>query len=151
MKKKIIIAVFSLLILVTAIIFIVGAISSYNYDVKTLSGDIGDAKWIGFGAILTLMVGGFVVFYELDLFYTVYYFLIKPKTAIKSTLNILSNISLLLVIFTDYISHFLFKYVSDIFSEEIIVLFALFLIYVILRIVCVIISFSQSTKENSNL
>ncbi len=147
MKKKIIIVVFSLLILVTAIIFIVGAISSYNYDITNNSED----KWIGFGAILTLMVGGFVVFYEFDLFYTVYYFLIKPKTTIKSTLNILSNISLLLVIFTDYISHFLFKYVSDIFGEEIIVLFALFLIYVILRIVCVIISFSQSTKENSNL
>ncbi len=147
MKKKIIIAVFSLLILVTAIIFIVGAISSYNYDITNNSED----KWIGFGAILTLMVGGFVVFYEFDLFYTVYYFLIKPKTAIKSTLNILSNISLLLVIFTDYISHFLFKYVSDIFGEEIIVLFALFLIYVILRIVCAIIPFSQSTKENSNL
>ncbi len=53
---------FSLLILVTAINFIVGAISSYNYDVKNLSGVIGDAKWIGFGAILTLMVGGFAAF-----------------------------------------------------------------------------------------
>ncbi len=144
MKKKIIIAVFSLLILVTAIIFIIGAISSYNYDLKTLSGDIGDAKWIGFGAILTLMVGGFVVFYELDLFYTVYYFLIKPKTTIKSILNIFSNISLLLVIFTDYISHFLFKYVSEIFGEETIVLLALLFIYVVLRIVCAIIPTRKS-------
>ncbi len=144
MKKKIIIAVFSLLILVTAIIFIVGAISSYNYDVKTLSGDIGDAKWIGFGAILTLMVGSFVVFYELDLFYTVYYFFIKPKTTMKSTLNIFSNISLLLVIFTDYISHFLFKYVSEIFGEETIVLLALLFIYVVLRIVCAIIPTRKS-------
>ncbi len=144
MKKKIIIAVFSLLILVTAIIFIVGAILSYNYDVKSLSGDIGDAKWIGFGAILILIVGGFVVFYELDLFYTVYYFFIKPKTAIKSTLNILSNISLLLVILTDYISHLLFKYVSEIFGEETIVLLALLFIYVVLRIVCAVIPTRKS-------
>ncbi len=144
MKKKIVITVFSLLIFVTAIIFIVGAISSYNYDVKTLSGDIGDAKWIGFGAILTLMIGGFVVFYEFDLFYTVYYFLIKPKTTIKSILNILSNISLLLVIFTDYISHFLFKYVSEFFGEETIILLVLFFIYVVLRIICAIIPTRKS-------
>ncbi len=144
MKKKIVITVFSLLIFVTAIIFIVGAISSYNYDVKTLSGDIGDAKWIGFGAILTLIIGGFVVFYEFDLFYTVYYFLIKPKTKIKSALNILSNISLLLVIFTDNIAYFLFKYISEIFGEESIVLMALLIIYVVLRIICAIIPTRKS-------
>ena len=36
MKKKIIIGLFSLLVLITAIICIVGAISSYNYDIKHL-------------------------------------------------------------------------------------------------------------------
>ena len=70
MKKKIIICVFSILILITAIVFIVGAIQSYNYDMQYHSDD----KLVGFGAVLTLMVGGFVVFYELDLFYTTYYF-----------------------------------------------------------------------------
>ena len=144
MKKKIIITVFSLFILITAIIFIVGAISSYNYDVKNYLDD----KWVGFGAVLTLIVGGFVVFYELDLFYTVYYFFIKPKTIIKSILNILSNISLLLIFFTDYIAHFLNKYVSEIFSEEIILLVALLFIYFILRITCVAIPVRQFTKEN---
>ena len=33
MKKKIIIGAFSLLILITAIVFIVGAIDTYNYEV----------------------------------------------------------------------------------------------------------------------
>jgi hypothetical protein len=83
MKKKIIICVFSILILITAIVFIIGAIQSYNYDITNNPDD----KWVGFGSVLTLMVGGFVVFYEFDLFYTAYYFLIKPKTIAKSILN----------------------------------------------------------------
>ncbi len=144
MKKKIIISVFSLLILITAIVFIVGAIQSYNYDMDPANGvDILE----GFGAVLTLVVGGFVVFYELDLFYTVYYFFIKPKTVTKTILNVLSNLTLLTIIFIDSIAHFLFKYVSEIFGEEIILLFALFFIYVILRIVCATIPVVQSSKE----
>ena len=107
MKKKIIICVFSILILITAIVFIIGAIQSYNYDITNNPDD----KWVGFGSVLTLMVGGFVVFYEFDLFYTAYYFLIKPKTKAKSILNILANFTLVIMYFTDSISHFLFKYV----------------------------------------
>ena len=144
MKKKIIIGVFSLLILITAIIFVVGAIWSYNYDVTNNYDD----KWLGFGAVLTLMVGGFVVFYELDLFYTAYYFFVKPKAIAKSILNVASNLTLLSIVFTDSIAHFLYKYVSEVFGEEVIVLFALFFIYVILRIVCAMVSVRQSAKEN---
>ena len=48
MKKKIIIGVFSLLILITAIVFIVGAMQSYNYDMYPANGvDIFE----GFGAV----------------------------------------------------------------------------------------------------
>ena len=144
MKRKIIIGVFLTLILITVIIFIVGAISSYNYDIINHPDD----KWLGFGAVLTLIVGGFVVFYELDLFYTTYYFFIKPKTIAKSILNVLSNLTLLIMFFTDSIAHFLFKYVSQIFGEEVILLFALFFIYVILRIVCAVIPVRQSAKRN---
>ena len=144
MKKKIIIGVFSLLILITAIIFIVGAISSYNYDITNHPDD----KWLGFGAVLTLIVGGFIVFYELDLFYTVYYFLIKPKTIGKSILNILANLTLVIMCFTDSIAHFLFEYISEIFGEEVILLFTLFFTYVILRIACAVIPVRQSAKEN---
>ena len=100
MKKKIIICVFSVLIFITAIVFIVGAIQSYNYDMDPANGvDILE----GFGAVITLMVGGFVVFYELDLFYTVYYFLIYPKTIAESILNLLANATLLLVFFNKVI------------------------------------------------
>ncbi len=143
MKKKILIAVFSLLILITMIIFTIGAISSYNYDIKNFPDD----QWVGFGAILTLMVGAFVVFYELDLFYTVYYFFIKPKTIKKSILNILSNITLLLVIFTDDIAHFLCKYVSKVFGEETILLGAVLLAYFFLRIVSVTISVEKTENR----
>ena len=101
-----------------------------------------------FGAVLIAVVGGFVVFYELDLFYTTYYFFIKPKTIAKSILNVLSNLTLFIMFFTDSIAHFLFKYVSQIFGEEVILLFALFFIYVILRIVCAVIPVRQSAKRN---
>ena len=102
----------------------------------------------GFGAILVIMIGAFVVFYELDLFYTAYYFLIKPKTKAKSILNILANFTLVIMYFTDSISHFLFKYVSEMFGEEVILLFTLFFTYVILRIACAVIPVRQSAKEN---
>ena len=144
MKKKIMICVFSILILITAIVFIIGAIQSYNYDITNNPDD----KWVGFGSVLTLMVGGFVVFYEFDLFYTAYYFLIKPKTKAKSILNILANFTLVIMYFTDSISHFLFKYVSEIFGEEVILFFTLFFAYVILRIACAVIPVRQSAKEN---
>ena len=144
MKKKIIICVFSILILITAIVFIIGAIQSYNYDITNNPDD----KWVGFGSVLTLMVGGFVVFYEFDLFYTTYYFLIKPKTKAKSILNILANFTLVIMYFTDSISHFLFEHVSEIFGEEVILFFTLFFAYVILRIACAVIPVKQSAKEN---
>ena len=144
MKKKIILCVFSILILITAIVFIIGAIQSYNYDITNNPDD----KWVGFGSVLTLMVGGFIVFYEFDLFYTIYHLLIKPKTIAKSILNILAKITLVIMYFTDSISHFLFKYVSEIFGEEVILLFTLFFTYVILRIACAVIPVRQSAKEN---
>ena len=123
MKKKILVFVFSTIILITAILFIVAAIDSYNYDMNPANGvDILE----GFGAVLAIMIGAFVVFYELDLFYTVYYFLIKPKTIAKSILNILANTSLLLVFFADYY--------KNIFSEDVLAPLLVFAIYIVLRI-----------------
>lgn len=132
------------MIVITSLLFIKGAIDSYNYDMDPANGvDILE----GFGAVLTMMVGGIVVFYELDLFYTVYYFFIKPKTVAKSILNILANLTLVIMYFTDSIAHFLFEHVSEIFGEEILLLFALFLVYIILRIVCIVLPVRQSTKD----
>ena len=128
MKKKIIICIFLTIILITAIFFIAAAIDSYNYDMNPANGvDILE----GFGAVLAIMIGAFVVFYELDLFYTVYYFLIKPKTIAKSILNILANASLLLIFFADYY--------KNIFSEDVIAPLLIFAIYVALRISSLII------------
>ena len=123
MKKKIIICIFLTIILITAIFFIAAAGDSYNYDMNPANGvDILE----GFGAVLAIMIGAFVVFYELDLFYTVYYFLIKPKTIAKSILNILANASLLLIFFADYY--------KDVFSEDVIAPLLVFAIYIALRI-----------------
>lgn len=125
-----------LLIVITSLLFIKGAIDSYNYDMDPANGvDILE----GFGAVLTMMVGGFVVFYELDLFYTVYYFFIKPKTVAKSILNIISNLSLLLIFFSEYY--------KDIFKEDVIAPLIVFFTYIVLRIVYVIVSTRNLAQE----
>ena len=142
MKKKIVVGSFLALILITIIVFIIGVINTYNYEIAN------DDIMVGLGAAMVLVVGGFVVFYELDLFYTLYYFFVKPKTIAKSILNVLANLTLVIVYFTDYISHFLFEHVSEIFGEEIILLFALIFTYVILRIASIAIPVRESTKEN---
>ena len=135
-KKIIIISIFLLLIVITSLLFIKGAIDSYNYDMDPANGvDILE----GFGAVLTMMVGGFVVFYELDLFYTVYYFFIKPKTVAKSILNIISNLSLLLIFFSEYY--------KDIFKEDVIAPLIVFFTYIVLRIVYVIVSTRNLAQE----
>ena len=139
MKKIIIICAFSILILITAIAFIIGAIDSYNYDMDPNNGvDIFE----GLGAVLITMVGGFVVFYELDLFYTTYYFFIKPKTKIKTILNILANFSLVLI--------FVYSHLSNIFMElrvyEITPVI-LFWIYGVLRIIYLFVSTGFSNEE----
>lgn len=112
------------LIVITSIVSIKCAIDSYNYDMDPKNG-VDILK--GFDAVLIMMVGGFVVFYELDLFYTVYYFLTRPKTVTKSILNILSNLSLLLIFFNEYY--------KDIFEEDVILPLLILLAYVILRTV----------------
>ena len=134
MKKKIIICAFLILIFLTAAFFVVTAIDSYNYDMDPANGvDILE----GFGAVLAIMIGAFVIFYELDLFYTVYYFFIKPKTIAKSILNILANMSLLLIFFANYY--------KNVFSEDVIAIFIVLTIYVVLRISSVIIPNQNST------
>lgn len=140
MKKKILIGIFLLLILITAIVFLAGAIKSYNYDMDPANGvDILE----GVGSAILIMLGGLVILCELDLFFTVYYFFMKPKTLSKSIFMILSQLLLLLVFFSRYLAKFLSEYVSDVFKEEIIVIFPIFFLYVILRTVCVTTCFSE--------
>ena len=135
MKKRIIVCIFVLLILATAFVFIKGAVDSYRYDINPANGvDVFE----GLGAVLTVIVGTFVIFYELDLFYLVYYFLIKPKTRAKSILNILSNFVLLLIFAGNHIAR-LFAI-----TEEVIVPISLFFLYVIFRIVYIVLAFSPA-------
>ena len=110
---------------------VAAAVKSYQYDMDPANGvDIME----GIGAAMIIVLGGFIAFYELDLFYTVYYFLVKPKTIPKSILNILSNVSLLLQFFVLHIARALSI------SEEVTVTIALFFTYVILRSVYFIVS-----------
>ena len=116
---------FLILILFTAILFVASAIASYNYDMDPANGvDILE----GFGAVITLLLGAVIVFYELDLFCTVFYFLVKPKTVDKSILNISANVSLILVFFNGFY--------KDIFDEDIIAPLIVFAIYFVLRACC---------------
>lgn len=140
MKKKILIGAFLLLVFITAIVFIVAAVDSYNYDMDPANGvDIME----GIGAAILIVLGGLVILCELDLFFTVYYFIIKPKTLSKSIFMIISQLMLLMVIFSEDLAKFLFQYVSDVFREEIIVLAPIFFFYIILRLICVSICFSE--------
>ena len=138
-KKKIIIAcIFLTLIAFTAIYTIVSAIKSYQYDMDPANG-VDIMK--GMGAAMLIVLGGFVVFYELDLFYTVYYFFVKPKTITKSIFNIVSNVSLLLQFFSVHIARALSIH------EETNVMIALFFIYLVLRTVY---AFASTISLNRN-
>ena len=143
MKKKTIIGAFSLLIVITAIVCIIAVIDSYNYDMDPNNGvDILE----GLGVVLIAVVGGFVVFYELDLFYTVYFFT-KPKTIVKSILNVVSNLCLLTIFFSDGIARFLYTH-FNMFDEDWILPIVLFLTYVALRIIGAMISICKDNKRS---
>jgi hypothetical protein len=137
MKKKIIIiSIFFAVIFITSFIFVKGAIDSYNHDIAK-----GVDIMEGMGAAMLIVLGGFIVFYELDLFYTVYYFFVKPKTVAKSILNILSNVSLLVQFGVVRIARALSV------SEETNVAIALFFIYVVLRMVYLVVSTRDLAQE----
>ena len=127
MKKTIIICVFILLILFTAFGFVKGAIDSYNYDMDPNNGvDLLE----GLGAVFALIIGAFVVLYELDLFYVVYYFCFKQKTVVKSVMNIAANLSFVLV--------FGFSLLSNVYMELRVYEWlpvGLFGLYLVLRII----------------
>ena len=124
--KKIIIYTFTLvLILSTVILTVAAAVGSYSYDINNNADVFG-----GFGAAFYLMLGAFFVLYETDFFCTVHYFIFKPKTKLKTALNILSNLSLLLL--------FIYVYLIEVYMElrkyeSPLLAVALFLAYIILR------------------
>ncbi len=122
--KKILILIFAVLIIATATVSVIVAISSYLYDMDSAN---GEDLLEGVGAAMILVVGGLAVFYEFDLFFTIYYFVARPKTKVKTALNILSHLCLISTVFCDGIA----KLISV--REEIIVFGALVAVYGISR------------------
>ena len=136
-KKKLIIAgIFLTLILLTAIFTVVWAVKSYLYDMDPANGvDLLE----GLGAVFIMIIGGFAVLYESDLFYTVYYFSIMPKTKAISVCNLLAHGSLILIFFC--------KYFKDIFEEDVIVPIILFLTYAAFRMCSLVLSAELPDRE----
>ena len=140
MKKKIVISVFSALILITALIFFKVGLDSHIYDMEHPE-EVGFLA--GLGVIIAIFYGSFVIFYELDLFYTVYYFFVKQRTKAKSILNVLANLSLLMVIVYTYLS----EAIMALRVFELTPIFWFFILYLIFRIAYVIVSRVPSIKE----
>lgn len=142
--KKIIIYTFCLgLILCTVILSVAAAVSSYSYDINN-NADVLE----GFGAVIYLMLGAFFVLYETDFFCTVHYFIFKPKTKLKTVLNILSNLSLLIL--------FIYGYLIEVYTElrkyeSPLLAVALFLAYIILRIAYIAACCYQKNTEKSGV
>jgi len=141
-KKAIVIGFFGVLIALTVIsTFQIVSQARDEAHQKAMMGASGSE--IGLGEGIAVVVGVIVVLCELDLFFTAYYFLAKPRTAAKSRAMLISHLMVLLVIFSGKINHFLFLYVSEIFREDFIFIFPLFFLYVISRLVCVAICYSE--------
>lgn len=131
MKKKIVIGIFIALILLTVVSFFVLIISCYNQDLEN------DDHLAALGAIMALFLCGCFVFYECDLFYTVYYFVVSPKTALKSTLHILSHLSLVLLGVSLELPGIIFNLPDSMKINTEWVAPILFLSYAILRSACI--------------
>ena len=138
MKKKIVICIFSVLIAVTVLGFAADAAATYAYEMDPANGvDIFE----GFGAFVALLVGFFVVLFEVDLFYTVYYFLFKPRTKVKSVLNFLACGCWPLFFLVAYLPERILgfralEYGISIVKLEESLMCAVFCLYLLLRIVC---------------
>ena len=125
MKKKIVIGFFTLLILATIVFFTASMIKYYSEMEEGIEGLL---------LIFIMVYGGLAVFYECDLFYTVYYFAVGRKTVARTVLNILSHGALILALFTDEIARLLSI------GEDVIVFGVLALVYVVARLICLMVS-----------
>ena len=138
--KRITVSVFLALIICTLVLSIAGAIESHNYDIKN-NVDIFE----GLGAVFCLLIGGFAVLCEIDLFCTVFYFLFKSKTIAKTVLNLLSGLSLVFLVTYCYLID---AYMELRKYESPALVIILFSAYVIFRFVYVVICGYQWVKED---
>lgn len=122
MKRKVIIGVFSTIILLTVAATVILPMIAYGIDKSN-----GD-KFAMLGLFMLMCIGVFFVLYELELFYTVYYFFLKPKTLLRSVLNILSASSL-----TSMLAYVSLPYTIPGFRFYEIIPCILFAVYIVLR------------------
>ena len=139
-NKKIIVSfVFCTLILATMIYFIVSAAVTQRAESKDPAIDILE----GLAATIVVVVGGFIVLYECDLFYTVYYLLFGQKRKAKTVLVILANITLIMIFIYSYLSA---RYMG--LRKYEIIVFILFSVYIVFKIVALF--FSSDLPEQKS-
>ncbi len=139
-NKKIIVSfVFCTLILATMIYFIVSAAVTQHAESKDPAIDILE----GLAATIVVVVGGFIVLYECDLFYTVYYLLFGQKRKAKTVLVILANITLIMIFIYSYLSA---RYMG--LRKYEIIVFILFSVYIVFKIVALFFSSDLSEQKS---
>ena len=139
-NKKIIVSfVFCTLILATMIYFIVSAAVTQHAESKDPAIDILE----GLEATIVVVVGGFIVLYECDLFYTVYYLLFGQKRKAKTVLVILANITLIMIFIYSYLSA---RYMG--LRKYEIIVFILFSVYIVFKIVALFFSSDLSEQKS---
>ena len=138
-KKIIVSLIFCVLILATMIYFIVSAAVTQHAESKDPAIDILE----GLEATIVVIIGGFIVIYECDLFYTVYYLLFRQKRKAKTVLVILANITLIMI--------FIYSYLSDRYMglrKYEIIAFILFAVYIVFKIVALFFSSDLSEQKS---
>lgn len=138
-KKIIVSLIFCVLIFATMIYFIVSAAVTQHAESKDPAIDILE----GLVATIVVVVGGFIVLYECDLFYTVYYLLFGQKRKAKTVLVILANLTLIMI--------FIYSYLSDRYMglrKYGIIAFILFAVYIVFKIVALFFSSDLSEQKS---
>ena len=138
-KKIIVSLIFCVLIFATMIYFIVSAAVTQHAESKDPAIDILE----GLAATIVVVVGGFIVLDECDLFYTVYYLLFGQKRKAKTVLVILANITLIMIFIYSYLSA---RYMG--LRKYEIIVFILFSVYIVFKIVALF--FSSDLPEQKS-
>ena len=139
-KKKLVGCIFGALFLCTIIVTAVDAGNAYQYEIQN------DDIMEGLGAAMVAIAGGFLAFYELDLFCTVNYFLFKPKSKPKTILCVLSNLCLALIIVYTYFSEISEPVIMALRKYELTPLI-LFILYIVFRTGYALVPVHEADKE----
>lgn len=130
-KKIIVSLVFCTLILATMIYFIAWAAVTQHAESKDPAIDILE----GLEATIVVVFGGFIVLYECDLFYTVYYLFFGQKRKAKTVLVILANLTLIMIFIYSYLSG---RYMG--LRKYEIIVFILFSVYIVFKVIALFFS-----------